>query len=215
MVCKDVTVLVLRGEGESRISLNDPKRVTGIRMHQSIAEGVVTEMRTTAGCHVARAILALMLFSSAGEAGDPVQGERLFRITRNKNDNIVCYDVRHKSGRLDKENPVSVYWVIPSKKNKMEGLNLLERTKAYGISVVKAFGQDSVDITLKAGKRPIRVTMRGSRWVALTTLDSREVTIDSVYVMADESGTMPTVRWVEVMGRYPATGESMRKKITK
>jgi hypothetical protein len=34
-------------------------------------------------------------------------------------------------------------------------------------------------------------------------------------VKADESGTMPTVQWVEVMGRYPATGESMRKKITK
>ncbi|HCV43716.1 MAG TPA: hypothetical protein DGH68_09560 [Bacteroidetes bacterium] len=172
-------------------------------------------MSTTLGCHVARTIVALLLFSSVAEADDPAQGERLFRITRNKNDNIVCYDVRHKGGRLDKDNPVSVYWVIPSKKNKLENLNFVERTKAYGVSVVKSFGQDSVDIMMKAGKRPIRVTVRGGRWVALTALDSQEVAIDSVYVMAEESGLTPTVQWAEVMGRYPATGEPMRKKINK
>lgn len=105
--------------------------------------------------------------------------------------------------------------MIPSKNNELENLNYLERTKAYGISVVKTFGQDSVDIMLKAGKKPIRVTVRGGRWVALTTLDSREVSIDSVFVMADESGTKPTVQWMEVMGRYPATGESVRTKITR
>ena len=170
---------------------------------------------TKSGSHVARAIVALLVFSSAAEAGDPVQGERLFRITRNKNDNIVCYDVLQTGGRLDKDNPVSVYWVIPSAKNKLENLNFLERKKAYGVDVVKAYGQDSVDIRLSAGKRTLRVTMRDARWVALTTLDSREISIDSVYVMADESGAKPTVQWVEVMGRYPATGESVRKKITK
>jgi hypothetical protein len=169
---------------------------------------------TKAGCHVAGAV-ALLLFSSAAEAGDPVQGERLFRITRNKNDNIVCYDVHLKSGKLDKDNPVSVYWVIPSQKNRLENLNFLERTKAYGVSVVKSYVQDSVDIMLKAGKRPIRVTVRGGRWAALMVLDSQQVAIDSVYVMAEESGITPTVKWVEVMGRYPATGESVRKRITK
>jgi len=194
--------------------LNEVQGKTGIEPDQSTRVRDVIIMSTTAGCHVARAMFALIAFSSAVQAGGPVQGDRLFRITRNKNDNIVCYDVRHKSGRLDKENPVSVYWVIPSKKDKLEDLNFLERTKAYGISVVKAFGQDSVDVMLKAGKKPIRVTVRGGHWVALATLDSREVAIDSVYVMADESGTMPTVHWVEVMGRYPATGESMRKRIT-
>lgn len=172
-------------------------------------------MSATAKCHAASALVALLIFFSAAEAGDPVQGERLFRITRNKNDNIVFYDVRHKDGRLDKDNPVSVYWMIPSKKNKLENLNFIERTKAYGFSVVKSYGQDSVDIMLTAGKKPIRVTVRGGRWIALAALDSQEVAIDSVYVMAEESGITPTVKWVEVIGHYPATGESVRKKITK
>jgi histidyl-tRNA synthetase len=146
---------------------------------------------------------------------DPVRGERLFRITRNKNDNIVCYDVLLKNGRLDTKNSVSVYWLIPSENNKLESLNFLERTRAYGISVVKAYGEDSVDVTLKSAKRPIRVSARGSRWIAVTSIDSREIILDSVYVMADESSTTPTVKWTDILGRDGGTGESIRKRITK
>jgi hypothetical protein len=171
-------------------------------------------MSRTVGCRCFRTIVTFVLVSSVAVAGDPVTGDRLFRLTRNKNDNIVCYDVRHKDGKLDGKDPLSVYWVIPSKKNTLEGLNFLERTKAYGVNIVKMFGQDSVDITLKAGKKPIRVTVRDTRWVALATFGSREVAVDSIYVMADESGTMPTVLYVEVIGRDPATGESVERKLS-
>jgi hypothetical protein len=81
--------------------------------------------------------------------------------------------------------------------------------------VEKTYGRDSVDIRLKARKGIIRVTTRDNRWVALAKVDSREVALDSVYVMAEESGVMPTVKWVEVFGRDPATGESVRQKIIK
>ena len=172
-------------------------------------------MSSIARSNVSRVIVALLAFSSAANADDPVRGERLFRLTRNKNDNIVCYDVRRADGKLDKDNPVSVYWVIPSEMNKLENLNYLERKKAYGIRIVKTFGHDSVDIVLRASRKPIRVAQRGSRWVALMTLDSRELAIDSVYVMADESGISPTVRWVEIMGFDPATGEPVRKRIVR
>lgn len=159
-------------------------------------------------------IVALLAFSSIAEAGGPVQGERLFRITRNKNDNVVCYDALHKDGKLLKDGPVSVYWMIPSQKNALEGLNFLERTRAYGVSVEKMFGQDSADITLKSGKKQIRITVRDGRWVALTLLDGKDVAIDSVFVMAEESGAMPTVKYVEIIGRNPATGETVRKTLT-
>ena len=172
-------------------------------------------MRTDAIRHIVGSVLMLLVSVSSAEAGDPVRGERLFRITRNKNDNIVCYDVAQKTGKLEKTEPVSVYWMIPSEKDKLEGLNFVERNRAYGISIEKMFGQDSVDIKLEAGDSPIRVTMRGSRWVALVTLDSREAAIDSIYVMADEAGIMPAVQWVDVLGHYTATGEPARKRITK
>jgi len=164
---------------------------------------------------VATALALFLLLRVPAEAGDPVQGDRLFRITRNKNNNIVCYDVQLKDGKLDDRAPVSVYWIIPSENNKLEELNFIERTKAYGVSVEKTYGRDSVDIRLKAGKGILRVTTRGNRWVALATVDSREVALDSVHVMAEESGLTPTVKWVEVFGLDPATGESVRQKILK
>jgi hypothetical protein len=78
------------------------------------------------------AVLLALLLSvvSHGEASDPVQGERLFRITRNKNDNIVCYDVLQQGGKLGEGGPVSVYWIIPSRKNALEGLTFFERRRA-------------------------------------------------------------------------------------
>jgi hypothetical protein len=164
---------------------------------------------------IATTLALLLLLRVPAGAGDPAQGDRLFRITRNKNNNIVCYDVQLKDGKLDDSVPVSVYWIIPSENNKLEGLNFIERTKAYGVSIEKAYGRDSVDIRLKAGKGVLRVTTRGSRWVALATVDSREVALDSVFVMAEESGFTPTVKWVEVFGHDPATGESVRQKILK
>jgi hypothetical protein len=160
-------------------------------------------------------LIALMVVTSSAEAGGPVRGERLFRITRNKNDNIVCYDVIQKGGKLDKDNPVSVYWMIPSEQGKLEDLNFIERRRAYGVSVENTFAQDSVDIMLSAGEKLIHVRKRAGRWVALTTLDSREVAVDSIYVVADESGAMPDVQWVEVMGRLTANGETVKTKITK
>jgi hypothetical protein len=160
-------------------------------------------------------LVGLLVLASTVEAGDPVKGERLFRITRNKNDNIVCYDVIQRGGKLDKDNPVSVYWVIPSEEGRLESLNFMERRRAYGVSVEKAFGQDSVDIMLSAGENLIQVRKRGGRWVALATLDAREIAIDSIHVMADESGAMPDVQWVEVMGRSMATGEKVKSKIMK
>ena len=171
--------------------------------------------RMRIGQLIVRSLCASLLVAAAAEAGDPVRGDPLFRITRNKNDNVVCYDVRQVGGKLDADSPVSVYWMIPSEKNKLETLTFLERKKAYGVNVVNAFGCDSIDIMLSAAKKPFRVTLRDSRWVALLTIDSLEVVVDSVFVMADESSTMPKVQWVEIMGYSPVTGESLRKRIAK
>ena len=37
--------------------------------------------------------------------------QRLFHISRSINRNLVCYDVNLVGGKLDKEKPLSVYWV--------------------------------------------------------------------------------------------------------
>lgn len=82
------------------------------------------------------------------------------------------------------------------------------------MTVVKAYGVDSADIQLSAAKKPIRVARRGGMWAALMFLESGEAVVDSVHVVADESGAMPEVKYVDVIGRNPQSGAPLRTRIT-
>lgn len=152
--------------------------------------------------------LFLVVICSAGEFLSPEPGisrgemrqERLFVITRNKNDNMVCYDARLNDSKLDAKEPVKVYWIIPQKNNKTEDLSRLERNRAYGFEIVKAYGADSVDIKLKPLPRAMRVKHLAGKWVAITTIDSVQAILTSAYVMADSNGVMPKVEWVRMQG---------------
>jgi len=151
----------------------------------------------------------------ARHGGGEVQArqQRLFVITRNLNDNMVCYDACIRGAKLDSKEPVKVYWTIPKENNKIESLTRIERKRAYGFDVVKYYGEDSVDITLKPLPRPMRVKQHGGQWVAVTTIDSVQAILISAYVMADNSGMMPTVQWIEMTGKAISGGVDLTETI--
>ena len=59
-----------------------------------------------------------------------------FCIHRNKNKNVVVYAANlTDDGQLVKEEPLKVYWVMFEQEgNPTEGLNMIERNTAYGVS---------------------------------------------------------------------------------
>jgi hypothetical protein len=128
-----------------------------------------------------------------------LQKHRLFVITRNKNDNQVCYDVQVKGGKLDAKTPVIVYWTIPQENNKTEELSSMERSKAYGLDVLRSYGGDSVDIKLKPLPRPLRVKKLDGTWKAVMKIDSTDAVFASAYVMAS-GGIIPKVQWIRIDG---------------
>ncbi len=137
-------------------------------------------------------MLVAMLCSETALSRGEFHKERLFIITRNKNDNMVCYDAHSREGKLDAKEPLGVYWIIPQKDNKVEKLSSLERSRAYGFDLVRSFGGDSADFKMKALPRKLRVKRIDEKWVALMTIDSVEAILTSAYVMAG-SGIMPKV----------------------
>ena len=60
----------------------------------------------------------------------------MFVIHRNKNKNVVVYAGNlDDQGQLVKEEPLKVYWVMyENDGHPTEGLNLIERNTAYGVS---------------------------------------------------------------------------------
>ena len=145
--------------------------------------------------------------------GEQIRQKRLFVITRNLNDNMVCYDACIKKSKLDEKEPVKVYWTIPKEKNKIESLSMLERNRAYGFDVVKLYGGDSADITLKPLPRPMRVKLHKGHWVAVMTIDSVRAALTSAYVMADNSGIMPDVQWIKLKGKAINGGKAVTETI--
>jgi hypothetical protein len=157
-------------------------------------------------------LIALLLLMSM-VSREENSSERLFTITRKKNDNIVCYDANLTNNKLHADEPLSVYWIIPSKNNQREELNRFERRRAYGFDIKQQFGNDSLEVTLKPLPKVLRITQRRNKWVAVAQIDSADAIVSSVYVMADESGAFPKVQWVKITGTRSDNGKEISETI--
>lgn len=137
---------------------------------------------------------------------------RLFQIDRSKNANVVCYDVRlDGAGSLQKD-PLDIYWMLNATDGSRESLGVFERAHAYGADVVTAYGRDSVDVRLQAVDKPIRITRRNGRWVALMTINGTSAVLERVYVNTTE-GILPRVNWIRVTGTSESTGTRITETI--
>ncbi len=155
-------------------------------------------------------ILAYAVAPSSSCNEKSAQRQRLFHITRSKGPAIVCYDALFKNGKLCEQDPVDVYWEHPNKNNEREELNWIERWQAYGIDITRTFGgQDSVDIVMRANKKPVRIVQRNGTWMALTYVKGKVCQLLSVHVATDESSFPPKVLHVNVCGRVRSTGEEI------
>lgn len=157
-------------------------------------------------------VLALVLSADPG----PCPSE-LFRIERSKNANVVLYEAKRGSATvLDEDEPVTASWLLLASTGKRERLNFFERLFAYGFDVRLAPSADSAALTLKALKaRPLRVTSRGSCLAAFGTIDGADAVLQRIYVMTDEHGPAPAVKYIELYGVDPVTGAARYEKVLK
>lgn len=147
---------------------------------------------------VACAVMAAALLASEARAQP---GEQLFIVARNKNANIVSYDVRRRpTGELELAAPLDAYWIMRAEDGHREPLTWIERQAAYGFSVshvsLKGF-----TLRLQAFKqREIHVEWTARGYRAYLTIAGKKTALNRIFVMAAEGGLLPTVRYVELQG---------------
>ena len=79
--------------------------------------------------------------AESDQAAKGPQPQRLFRIERSTNANIVVYDALVEAdGNLPKKNPIDVYWVRLAEEGQRKNLNGIERRMAYGFKEKKRQG---------------------------------------------------------------------------
>jgi hypothetical protein len=58
------------------------------------------------------------------------ENKNLFKIERNKNANIIVYDIRlNPDGSINKKNPIDAYWILYAKQGQREEITAFEKKK--------------------------------------------------------------------------------------
>jgi len=140
--------------------------------------------------------------------------QQLFIIERTTNGNVVHYDAHlDASGHLDPRVPVIVYWTMGSASGKRQGLNFLERTRAYGIHVrTKSPGR--YVLTVVSQKRDdIEVYEEDGQIRAETTIDGHRAYLQKIFANIDSSFLLPKVNYVELFGTDVISGVNCYQKV--
>lgn len=138
---------------------------------------------------------------------------RLFHIERNKNKNIVCYDLCIHNGTIDAKNPVKAYWVNMPQKSREE-LSSIEKKYAYGWEC-KKIKENTYQMTMAAFKeRTVTVTYDPKKNVAeaYVVQNGKKIQIKKI-----EANTKPplhmSVNYVKVHGVDKNSGEKIIQQI--
>ncbi len=158
-------------------------------------------------------LIALILPAIALAAEEDTVAHRLFHIERNKNANIVVYDAMVlPDTTLPKKDPVVVYWLKLAEGGERKNLKRIEKKMAYGFKVKDREG-DRLVMDMKADiKRPVVVYKLDGIYKAFVKIQDAQVILDKVYIFAEEGGMLPTVKYIELFGTNPATGEEVYEK---
>lgn len=156
-------------------------------------------------------LLALAVCGAAAAADATAQ--RLFHIERNHNANIVAYDalVLPDSSLRDKD-PVEVYWVRLAEEGQRKELKGIEKKLAYGFKVDSRQGNHLVLEMVADVGRTVEVDRHGEVYRAFMIIEGRRTLLDKIYIFA-EGSFKPTVKYIELFGKDPETGEARYEKL--
>ena len=141
--------------------------------------------------------------------------QALFKIERNKNANIVQYDVQlGPDGKLLKKGPVVAYWIRLAEEGQVEQLSWIQKTVAYGFDTRLDRTKDTVELQLKIDiDRPIIVQRDGAEYRAMTRIDGSQSHIEKFFIHATGKGMSTRVDYIELHGDDVESGDKRYEKI--
>ncbi|MDR1259793.1 MAG: DUF4833 domain-containing protein [Endomicrobium sp.] len=139
--------------------------------------------------------------------------KNLFKIERNKNTNIVMYDViLNSNGEINKSNPINFYWILYTKQGQHKKITTFEK-KAYGFKI-KYNNSGYYELILKAvPNKIIKIIMINGIPKAEIKINNKKSYLSKVYVFANNS-FIPKVSYYTLIGIDVETGTTVIEKIT-
>jgi hypothetical protein len=159
-------------------------------------------------------LILAFLIPLAALAEDPEPtAKRLFHIERNKNANIVVYDALVlPDSNLVKKDPVIVYWLKNAEGGERKGLKWIEKKKAYGFKEKSREGNRIViDLVADVGRNLV-VDFHEGEYRAIMEISGRQALLDRIFIFAEETKTLPKVKYLELFGTDVESGEEAYEK---
>jgi len=143
------------------------------------------------------------------------QTQHLFKIERNKNANIVQYDVQMDAdGKLDPKEPVVAYWVRLAKEGQIEDLKWVEKRFAYGFKTKYNAKTNTATMDMAAKiNRKIKVYEVQGEYRAETIIDGQSAYLEKIFISSKGKGASTKVTFFELFGKDEKTGEDRYEKL--
>jgi len=139
---------------------------------------------------------------------------RLFFIQRTPNTNTIMYELNDKSGHLDPENPIHVYWIKYAEQGQREELNYIQRKFAYGL-IFKPAGVDQYDVRFVSYKKFPLTLMKADdgKYHIFATVEQKQMMLSRIFVKIEGGSFMlPNVVYIELKGTDPSTGREITNR---
>jgi len=137
----------------------------------------------------------------------------LFYVQRSNNVNAIVYEINiGKDGKINREEPVHVYWKRYSSDSTVAELNYVQRKYAYGIESKEIEGKNGQFILnfVSYDKKKFYLLPDRERngYQALTMINGKMAILDRVFIQLS-GGTFwfPTITNIELKGHDPLTKE--------
>lgn len=142
----------------------------------------------------------------------------LFYLQRTPNTNTIMYELNldKKTGVLDEENPVHVYWIRYTEPgHPLKELNFIQRRYAYGLKVKKVSDNHWELRFVSTSKRTLHLMKTNDgKYYVFASVNNINTVLKRVYLKID-GGTFwsPNVVYIELKGYDAASGKPNLERI--
>jgi hypothetical protein len=142
---------------------------------------------------------------------------QLFYLQRDPNTNTVIYQLNvDRTGRLDEDEPVNVFWLRYDEHGERKDLNFIQRKFAYGLTAEK-LAAEKYELKFAAYGKVRFYLLRSpidKAFHVYTTIAGKQLQLERVFLRI-EGGTfwVPNVKYIEFKGLNTATREAAVERI--
>ncbi len=168
-------------------------------------------------CSNSLPISAQAKFSNVNEINFPIPVEnQLFYLQRDPDRNTVVYKLNLKNGVLDKDDPITAFWIRYEEEGQRKELSFIQRKLAYGINSkqLKTGGHEIRLVSYPTVPLYLLKSTVDNQYHIYTQIDHKRAILDRIFVRIDGgSGFIPNVKYVEIAGKDADTGKSLAQRL--